>query len=105
MKKHEQLEKSVEHYADEIRALGLRCRDLLEADHPESDTVAVKQARVDKMYAGLRDLCGERRTRLEEMLKLYSLQREILDLEVRKAYIIDVYIIAYIITGTATVVL
>ncbi|TPP60271.1 Spectrin beta chain [Fasciola gigantica] len=81
MKKHEQLQKVVENYANEIRNLGERSRAMLESNHPEAEVVAAKQARVDKMYAGLRDLCVERHARLEEILKLYYLLREILDLE------------------------
>ncbi|VEL43910.1 unnamed protein product, partial [Protopolystoma xenopodis] len=80
MKKHEHLQKTVENYATEIRALGERSR-ALEAGHPEAETVAAKQSRVDKMYAGLRELCFERKARLDELLKLYNLLREILDLE------------------------
>ncbi|KAA3676090.1 spectrin beta [Paragonimus westermani] len=81
MKKHEQRQKIVENYATEIRNLGERSRAMIETNHPEAEAVAAKQARVDKMYAGLRDLCVERRARLEEILKLYCLLREILDLE------------------------
>ncbi|CAH8502625.1 unnamed protein product [Schistosoma bovis] len=81
IKKHEQLQKTVENYATEIRGLGERCQALLEANHPESEAVVAKQARIDKMYAGLRDLCSERRARLDEILKLYHLLRDILDLE------------------------
>uniref|UniRef100_A0A0R3VUZ9 PH domain-containing protein n=1 Tax=Taenia asiatica TaxID=60517 RepID=A0A0R3VUZ9_TAEAS len=81
MKKHELLQKTIENYASEIRSLGDRSRAMVESDHPESEVVAAKQSRVDKMYAGLHDLCLERRLRLEEILKLYSLLREILDLE------------------------
>ncbi|CAL8080889.1 unnamed protein product [Calicophoron daubneyi] len=81
MKKHEQLQKSVENYASEIRNLGERSRAMIEANHPEAEPVAAKQARIDKMYAGLLDLCHERRLRLEEILKLYYLLREISDLE------------------------
>ncbi|TGZ63077.1 hypothetical protein CRM22_007109 [Opisthorchis felineus] len=81
MKRHEQLQKVVENYSTEIRNLGERSRAMLEANHPEAEAVAIKQARVDKMYAGLRELCVERRARLEEILKLYSLLRDILDLE------------------------
>ncbi|VDD80712.1 unnamed protein product [Mesocestoides corti] len=81
MKKHELLQKTIENYASEIRSLGDRCRAMVESGHPESEVVAAKQSRVDKMYAGLHDLCLERRLRLEEILKLYSLLREILDLE------------------------
>ncbi|VDL98418.1 unnamed protein product [Schistocephalus solidus] len=81
MKKHELLQKTIENYAGEIRSLGDRSRAMIEGNHPEAEAVASKQSRVDRMYAGLHDLCLERRLRLEEILKLYSLLREILDLE------------------------
>lgn len=87
IKKHEQLQKTVENYATEIRGLGERCQALLEANHPESEAVVAKQARIDKMYAGLRDLCSERRARLDEILKLYHLLRDILDLEVSSFFL------------------
>ena len=32
---------------------------------------------MDKLYAGLKDLANERRGKIEEVLKLYTLQREI----------------------------
>lgn len=35
---------------------------------------------MDKLYAGLKDLAGERRNKLEEVLKLYKMSREIDDL-------------------------
>ena len=41
----------------------------------------MKQSQVDKLYASLKDLAGERRGKLEEVLKLYMLNREIEDLE------------------------
>jgi len=41
----------------------------------------LKQARVDKQYASLKDMTGDRRLRLGEVLKLYKLNREIEDLE------------------------
>lgn len=59
----------------------------MEANHPESEAVVAKQARIDKMYAGLRDLCSERRARLDEILKLYHLLRDILDLEVSSFFL------------------
>ncbi len=46
-----------------------------------SDAILLKQAQVDKLYASLKDLSGERRSRLEEVLKLYMLNREIEDIE------------------------
>ena len=49
--------------------------------HYFSDTIAVKQSQVDKLYASLKDLAGERRGKLDEVLKLYMLNREIEDIE------------------------
>ncbi len=46
-----------------------------------SDQIGVKQSQVDKLYASLKDLAGERRGKLDEVLKLYMLNREIDDLE------------------------
>ncbi|ESP01600.1 hypothetical protein LOTGIDRAFT_139452 [Lottia gigantea] len=77
MKKHQILENAVEDYADVVRQLGERSRNLLETDHPECDQIAVRQSQVDKLYAGLKDLANERRGKLAEVLKLYTLHREI----------------------------
>lgn len=41
----------------------------------------MKQSQVDKLYASLKDLAEERRGKLDEVLKLYMLNREIDDLE------------------------
>ena len=81
MKKHEILEQSVEDYADTIRQLGETARQLAAENYPHSDQVAVKQAQLDKLYAGLKDLAGERRARLDEALQLFYLNREVDDLE------------------------
>ena len=40
----------------------------------------MRQSQVDKLYAGLKDLTQERKSKLEEVLKLYMLRREIDDL-------------------------
>ncbi|XP_033733759.1 spectrin beta chain-like isoform X7 [Pecten maximus] len=80
MKKHQALENAVEDYADVVRQLGERSRNLIETEHPESDQIAVRQSQVDKLYAGLKDLSHERKSKLEEVLKLYVLQREIDDI-------------------------
>lgn len=42
--------------------------------------ISVRQAQIEKLYAGLQDLCKERRKRLDETLQLYELHREIDDL-------------------------
>lgn len=81
MKKHETLELAVEDYADTIRQLGETARQLTSEMHPESDQIALKQSQVDKLYAGLKDLAGERRAKLDEALKLFMLNREVDDLE------------------------
>lgn len=81
LKKHSNMERVVEDYADTIRQLGERSRKFLDDGHPDSDAIAVKQSQVDKLYASLKDLALERRDKLGEVLKLYKLNREIEDLE------------------------
>lgn len=81
MKKHETLEQLVEDYADTIRQLGETARQLTTDQIPHGDAVAVKQSQLDKSYAGLKDLAGERRARLDEALQLFMLNREVDDLE------------------------
>ncbi|XP_049795155.1 spectrin beta chain isoform X2 [Schistocerca nitens] len=81
MKKHETLELAVEDYAETIRQLGETARQLTAEQHPDSDQIIVKQSQVDKLYAGLKDLAGERRAKLEEALQLFMLNREVDDLE------------------------
>lgn len=45
-----------------------------------SDKIVLRQSQIEKLYAGLQDLCKERRKRLDETLQLYGLHREIDDL-------------------------
>lgn len=80
LKKHQALENAVVDYADVVRQLGERSRNLIADEHPESDQIAVRQSQVDKLYAGLKDLSNERKSKLEEVLKLYVLNREIDDI-------------------------
>jgi len=82
IKKHEALENDVNDYADAVRQLGETARQLIMQEHPESDNIGVKQSQVDKLYAGLKDLSLERRSKLEEAMKLFMLNREVDDLEV-----------------------
>jgi len=81
LKKHSNLEQTVEDYAETIRILGERSRNLIEEGHPDGDAIGLKQSQVDKLYASLKDLSEERRGKLDEVLKLYMLNREIDDLE------------------------
>lgn len=46
-----------------------------------STRLSIRQAQVDKLYAGLKELAGERRERLHEHLRLCQLRRELDDLE------------------------
>lgn len=41
----------------------------------------MRQSQVDKLYAGLKDLSEERRGKLEERFRLFTLNREVDDLE------------------------
>uniref|UniRef100_T1HWC3 Spectrin beta chain n=1 Tax=Rhodnius prolixus TaxID=13249 RepID=T1HWC3_RHOPR len=81
MKKHECLEHAVDDYANTIRQLGETARALAAENNPLSDQIGVKQSQVDKLYAGLKDLAGERRAKLDEALQLFMLNREVDDLE------------------------
>lgn len=46
-----------------------------------SEQIGIRQSQIDKLYAGLRDLAVERRSKLDEALKLFMLNREVDDLE------------------------
>ncbi|XP_004713763.1 spectrin beta chain, non-erythrocytic 2 [Echinops telfairi] len=46
-----------------------------------STRLSIRQAQVDKLYASLKELAGERRERLQEHLRLCQLRRELDDLE------------------------
>merc|ERR1719400_778341 len=81
MKKHEILESTVDDYAETIRQLGETARQLIADDHPESEAINIRIGQVDKLYAGLKDLAAERRSKLDDALKLFMLNREVDDLE------------------------
>lgn len=81
LKKHETLEAAIADYSENVNELGDTAKALVESGHPESETVKIRQAQVDKLYEGLKDLAEERRGKLDETLKLYQLQGEIDDLE------------------------
>ncbi|XP_054610765.1 spectrin family protein isoform X2 [Dunckerocampus dactyliophorus] len=81
VKKHESLEQALEDYAQTIHQLANSSRLMVTSEHPESDRITLRQAQVDKLYAGLKDLAEERRGRLQERLRLTQLKREVDDLE------------------------
>ncbi|ULT90413.1 hypothetical protein L3Y34_008629 [Caenorhabditis briggsae] len=80
IKKHERLQSDIDKFADTIRALATKAHKFVEEKSPLSEQITVRQAQIEKLYAGLQDLSKERRKRLEETLELYALHREIDDL-------------------------
>uniref|UniRef100_A0AAR2LG50 Spectrin beta chain n=1 Tax=Pygocentrus nattereri TaxID=42514 RepID=A0AAR2LG50_PYGNA len=81
VKKHQILEQALEDYAQTIHQLANSSRLMVNSEHPESERITLRQAQVDKLYAGLKDLAEERRVRLQERLRLTQLKREVDDLE------------------------
>uniref|UniRef100_A0A8C7IQA3 Spectrin beta chain n=1 Tax=Oncorhynchus kisutch TaxID=8019 RepID=A0A8C7IQA3_ONCKI len=81
VKKHQTLEQTLEDYAQPIHQLANSSRTMMTSEHPESERINLRQAQVDKLYAGLKDLAEERRGRLQERLRLTQLKREVDDLE------------------------
>uniref|UniRef100_A0A2K5MSC6 Spectrin beta chain n=1 Tax=Cercocebus atys TaxID=9531 RepID=A0A2K5MSC6_CERAT len=81
VKKHQVLEQALADYAQTIHQLAASSQDMIDHEHPESTRISIRQAQVDKLYAGLKELAGERRERLQEHLRLCQLRRELDDLE------------------------
>ncbi|XP_048883547.1 spectrin beta chain, non-erythrocytic 1-like isoform X1 [Brienomyrus brachyistius] len=81
VKKHQVLEQALEDYAQTIHQLANSSRLMVTSEHPESERITLRQAQVDKLYAGLKDLAEERRARLQDRLRLMQLKREVDDLE------------------------
>uniref|UniRef100_A0A3Q2GIH4 Spectrin beta chain n=1 Tax=Cyprinodon variegatus TaxID=28743 RepID=A0A3Q2GIH4_CYPVA len=81
VKKHQILEQALEDYAQTIHQLANSSRLMVTSEHPESERINLRQAQVDKLYAGLKDLAEERRGRLQERLRLTQLKREVDDIE------------------------
>nr|XP_020851923.1 spectrin beta chain, non-erythrocytic 1 isoform X3 [Phascolarctos cinereus] len=81
LKKHQILEQAVEDYAETVHQLSKTSRALVADNHPESERISMRQSKVDKLYAGLKDLAEERRGKLDERHRLFQLNREVDDLE------------------------
>ncbi|VIO98225.1 beta-G spectrin, identical [Brugia malayi] len=80
IKNHERLQQDINQYADTIRNLATQAQKFVDEKRPLWEHINVRQAQIEKLYAGLQDLCKERRKRLDETLQLYELHREIDDL-------------------------
>ncbi|KAH1172387.1 spectrin beta chain, erythrocytic [Mauremys mutica] len=81
LKRHLRQQRTMEDYSKNIKQLAGRAQTLLSTGHPEGEQIIRLQGRVDKQYAGLKDLAEERRHRLENMYHLFQLKREVDDLE------------------------
>ncbi|XP_006860931.1 PREDICTED: spectrin beta chain, non-erythrocytic 2 [Chrysochloris asiatica] len=81
VKKHQVLEQALADYAQTIHQLAASSQDMIDHEHPESTRLSIRQAQVDKLYASLKELAGERQERLQEHLRLCQLRRELDDLE------------------------
>uniref|UniRef100_A0A914C484 Spectrin beta chain n=1 Tax=Acrobeloides nanus TaxID=290746 RepID=A0A914C484_9BILA len=80
IKKHERLQADINQFADTIRDLASQAQRFVQERSPLSEQIVLRQAQIEKLYAGLQDLSKERRKRLDETLQLYGLHREIDDL-------------------------
>uniref|UniRef100_A0A674J021 Spectrin beta chain n=1 Tax=Terrapene triunguis TaxID=2587831 RepID=A0A674J021_9SAUR len=81
LKRHLRQQRTMEDYGKNIKQLAGRAQTLLSTGHPEGEEIIRLQGRVDKQYAGLKDLAEKRRHRLENMYHLFQLKREVDDLE------------------------
>ncbi|XP_058868085.1 spectrin beta chain, non-erythrocytic 1-like isoform X2 [Acipenser ruthenus] len=81
VKRHQGVEQALEDYAQTIHQLANSSRLMVTGEHPESERITMRQAQVDKLYAGLKDLAEERRGKLQERLRLCQLKKEVDDLE------------------------
>jgi uncharacterized phage infection (PIP) family protein YhgE len=80
IKRHERLQHEIGQFAETIRELAVRAGELIDEGSGLSEQIRLRQAQIEKLYAGLQDLSRERRKRLDETLQLYDLHREIDDL-------------------------
>ncbi|KAJ8405792.1 hypothetical protein AAFF_G00312290 [Aldrovandia affinis] len=81
LKKHLVMEQAIEDYAERIDFLSQQCQQLLELGHPHSEQIHKQQSHVDRLYACLKDMVEERKSRLEQQYWLCQLNREVDDLE------------------------
>ena len=76
MKKHNVLEGAVEDFIQTVRQLSDTAARLINDGHADSENIAIRQAQIDKLYAGLKDLAVERRGKLDAGIQLFCLKRE-----------------------------
>lgn len=79
-RKHEAIEAAIRDYGNNMSQLKSTANTLMGENVPESERIAQRQAEVDKLYSQLNELATERRSRLDEGLDLFKLNREIKDL-------------------------
>ncbi|KAM9777423.1 spectrin beta chain, erythrocytic [Neosynchiropus ocellatus] len=81
LKRHLILKQAVDDYANSVRRLADRAQKMFAEDHPNGEDIIRRQGRVDKQYAGLRELAEERGKKLDHAYHHFQLSREVEDLE------------------------
>ncbi|OQV17845.1 Spectrin beta chain [Hypsibius exemplaris] len=81
LKKQEATEIAVREYAEKMRLLSEQADRLLKDGNPFANQVRQREERLEKAYAGLKDLSTEGRNRVADTMQMFLLQRDIDDLE------------------------
>ncbi|XP_069392305.1 spectrin beta chain, erythrocytic isoform X2 [Paralichthys olivaceus] len=77
LKRHMLLKQAVDDYADSIQKLNGRAQKMFAEDHPDGEGIIRRQGRVDKQYAGLKELAEDRRKKLDHTFHHFLLSREV----------------------------
>ncbi|XP_071657671.1 spectrin beta chain, non-erythrocytic 2 [Patagioenas fasciata] len=80
LSKHLVLEQELRDYAHTVRQLAAQSGDMAERGHPESERLRARQAQVERQWAALAALAGERRRALQQHQRLCQLKRDLDDL-------------------------
>ena len=81
VRKHNANERAIDDFVETIESLDGRANELIENQHPASDIITSKRSHLQRAYAALKELARERRMKMDEILRLYMLSREIDDVE------------------------
>ncbi|XP_017695515.1 PREDICTED: spectrin beta chain, non-erythrocytic 2-like, partial [Lepidothrix coronata] len=81
LSRHLGLEQELRDYGRTVELLLQQGRDMAASGHPDSDRLRARAAQVQRLYAGLCQLAGERRAALQGHHRLCQLRRDMDDLE------------------------
>uniref|UniRef100_A0A6G1SQG5 Spectrin beta chain n=1 Tax=Aceria tosichella TaxID=561515 RepID=A0A6G1SQG5_9ACAR len=79
-RKHEAIAAAIRDYNNTMNQLKDTANSLINEKVSESERIEQRQSEIDKLYTQLNNLASERRSRLNEALELFKLNREIEDL-------------------------